>query len=83
MNKVLYFSAKWCGPCKVLSPTMDRLKMGGMPVEKIDVDVNSEMSAKFGIRNIPCLILVDGSGNEIKRSIGNKAENEILNWYNN
>ena len=54
-----------------------------MPVEKIDVDVNSEMSAKFGIRNIPCLVLVDRSGNEIKRSIGNKAENEILNWYKN
>ena len=28
MNKVLYFSAKWCGPCKILGPTMDRLKMG-------------------------------------------------------
>ena len=54
-----------------------------MPVQKIDVDENQQMSAQYGIRNIPCLVLVDGQGNEIKRSIGNKPESEILNWYNN
>lgn len=83
MKKVLYFSAQWCGPCKVLGPVMSKLQANGMPVQKIDVDENQQMSAQYGIRNIPCLVLVDNQGNEIKRSIGNKPESEILNWYNN
>ena len=62
---------------------MSKLQANGMPVQKIDVDENQQMSAQYGIRNIPCLVLVDGQGNEIKRSIGNKPESEILNWYNN
>ena len=83
MKKILYFSAAWCGPCKVLGPVMDKLKMDGMPVQKIDVDSNQEMSTKNGVRNIPCLVLVDNMGNELKRLVGNKPSNEIQNWYNN
>jgi|TARA_R110000796_G_scaffold15244_2_gene48823 thioredoxin 1 len=83
MKKILYFSAAWCGPCKVLGPVMDKLKMDGMPVQKIDVDSNQEMSTKYGVRNIPCLVLVDNMGNELKRLVGNKPSNEIQNWYNN
>jgi thioredoxin 1 len=68
--KYLQFSAAWCGPCKMLTPIMEQVKAQGIPVEKIDVDANPDMSTKFGIRSVPTVILVDNNGNEVKRSTG-------------
>ncbi len=83
MKKILYFSADWCGPCKLLGPELDKLRIEGIPVQKIDVDNRSDLSAKYTIRNIPSLILVDKSGNELKRLVGNQPTSAIKNWYNN
>ena len=66
MSKIYYFSAPWCGPCKQLGPTMER---SGLPYQKVDVDNDTELSAKFGIRNVPTLVKVDDSGNEISRIV--------------
>ena len=79
MSKIYYFSAPWCGPCKQLAPTMER---SGLPYQKVDVDNDTELSAKFGIRNVPTLVKVDSSGNEISRLVGNNPLDKIKNWYN-
>jgi|TARA_B110000093_G_scaffold3116_1_gene3044 thioredoxin-like negative regulator of GroEL len=79
MSKIYYFSAPWCGPCKQLAPTMER---SGLPYQKVDVDNETELSAKFGIRNVPTLVKVDASGNEISRLVGNNPLNKIQSWYN-
>ena len=68
--KYFQFSAAWCGPCKMLTAIMEQVKAQGIPVEKIDVDTNPDMSTKFGIRSVPTVILVDNSGNEVKRTTG-------------
>ena len=65
--KYLQFSAAWCGPCQSLSPIMEQVKSKGIPVEKIDVDSNPDMSSRFSIRSVPTVILVDNSNNELKR----------------
>ena len=83
MKQILYFSAAWCGPCKVLGPTIDTLQSEGLPIQKIDVDTNTEMSTKYSVRSVPSLVLVDGGGNEIKRLVGNQPGSAIKNWYNN
>jgi thioredoxin 1 len=70
--KYLQFSSTWCGPCQSLSPIMEQVKSKGIPVEKIDVDSNPDMSTRFGIRSVPTVILVDNSGNELKRFTGVK-----------
>ena len=70
--KYLQFSAAWCGPCQSLSPIMEQVKAKGIPVEKIDVDSNPDMSTRFGIRSVPTVILVDNSNNELKRFTGVK-----------
>ena len=81
MNTILYFTAAWCGPCRALAPRMEKLK-GQINYRKIDVDNNREMSAKYGIRNVPCLVLVDGNGNELNRMVGVQPDETILNFYN-
>ncbi len=53
MNKIYYFSAPWCGPCKMLGPVMDK---SGLPFQKINVDNDSTLSAKYGIRNVFTLV---------------------------
>jgi len=79
MKKILYFSAAWCGPCKTLGPIIGG---SGVPYEKIDVDNNQELSMKYGIRNIPTLVLIDKSGNELNRSIGILQKEQIIEFYN-
>jgi thioredoxin 1 len=68
--KYLYFSAPWCGPCKMLAPKMELVAEADITVEKILVDDNAEMTQKFGIRNIPTVILIDENENEIERFVG-------------
>ena len=54
------FYATWCGPCKMMSPVLDRIKneMGSqVRVLKIDVDKNQEAAEKFKVRGVPTFIL--------------------------
>jgi len=82
MKKFIYFSAEWCGPCKMLSPIMSELSSKGMPVEKVDVDFNREFALKYGIRNIPTVVLVNGD-KEIKRFVGANPANVYENAFKN
>jgi thioredoxin 1 len=80
MKKILYFSAAWCGPCQQLRPTMEGLS-DQISYIKIDVDQDQESSIKYGVRNIPTLILLENG--EVKgRLVGNQQAETILNFYN-
>ena len=81
MKKILYFSAPWCGPCKVLGPTMQKLS-SELPITKINVDEDTNTSVKYGIRNVPTLVLVDQAGKELNRLIGNVSEQQVKQFYN-
>ena len=53
------FFASWCGPCKMVSPVVDAIATeyeGKAVVGKMSVETNSEIPAKYGIRNIPALL---------------------------
>ena len=81
MKKILYFSAAWCGPCKTLGPIVDSLS-GQINYEKIDVDTNHDLSAQYGVRNIPTLILLDETGEAKGRLVGIQSKEQILSFYN-
>ena len=80
MKKILYFSAAWCGPCKMLGPIMESLS-GQINYEKIDVDNNQDLSIQYGVRNIPTLILVE-NGEAVGRLTGLQQKEAILEFYN-
>ena len=80
MKKILYFSAAWCGPCKMLGPIMESLS-GQINYEKIDVDNNQDLSIKYGVRNIPTLVLVENE-EAVRKLTGLQQKDQILNFYN-
>lgn len=80
--KYLYFSAPWCGPCKQLAPKME-LVAEQIAVEKILVDTDTEITEKYGIRNIPTVVLIDENGTELERFVGvNPVEFYLEKWEN-
>ena len=77
---VVDFWAPWCGPCRILSPTIEQLAKefaGKVMFGKLNVDENEKTAAKYGIRSIPTLILFQKG--EVKEVlIGNRPKNEIV-----
>jgi thioredoxin 1 len=80
MKKILYFSAEWCGPCKQLGPTMEGLR-NQINYTKIDVDQDQESAIKYGVRNIPTLILLE-NGEVKNKLVGNQTVQSIISFYN-
>lgn len=73
------FWATWCGPCKMLAPTIARIaeeKAGAVKVCKLDVDEEPAIAAKYGIRSIPTLMLFK-NGQLVKTSIGVQPKSAI------
>jgi thioredoxin 1 len=57
---VVDYTATWCGPCRLISPLMDRLATeydGRATVVKIDIDQNKDNAKKYGIRSIPAVLM--------------------------
>ena len=69
------FNAKWCGPCRMLSPVLDSVS-NLIDVVSVDVDEYGELARQYGIMSIPCLIIFD-KGIEVKRNIGYIDEEEL------
>ena len=76
MKEYLYFSAPWCGPCKMLSPVMEQVG-NTIPVNKINVDEQSDLAQRYGIRSVPTVVLLENQI-EVKRIIVVKPMNEYL-----
>ena len=66
------FWAAWCGPCRMVGPIIDEISTeyeGKAVVGKVDVDANQEFAAKYGVRNIPT-VLVFQNGEVVGRQVG-------------
>ncbi len=74
------FWAVWCAPCKMIVPTLEYLAQNykeKLKVFKMNIDENMKISAKFGIRSIPTLLLFKGG--ELKETIvGALPQNKII-----
>lgn len=66
------FWAAWCGPCRMVGPIIDEISTefeGQAVVGKLDVDANQEFAAKYGVRNIPT-VLVFKNGEVVQKHVG-------------
>lgn len=74
---LVIFSAKWCGPCRMLEPVLEEVK-DKIKIIKIDVDKNENLCKKYGVMSVPTLIHF--KENEKEESIGYKTKEELLAW---
>ena len=75
-EKVLVdFYANWCGPCKMLSPVLEKVS-NDIKIIKVDIDKHNDLAREYGVMSIPCLVMFD-KGKEIKRNVGFLPETKL------
>ncbi len=73
------FWAEWCGPCKVVGPTIEALASdykGKIKVAKLDIDSSPEAAGRFGVRSIPTLIMFK-DGQAQQAAVGVKPKGQL------
>ena len=76
---VLDFSATWCGPCKQLAPIIDELSneyAGRIAVGKCDIEEADDLTAEYGIRNVPTVIFIK-NGQIVDKFVGSKSKGDV------
>jgi thioredoxin 1 len=66
------FWAEWCGPCRMMGPTVDQVATeysGKVKVGKLDVDTNQQTASRYGIRGIPTVLVFKG-GQIVEQKVG-------------
>ncbi len=73
------FWAEWCGPCRMIAPTIEQLAKefeGRAKVGKVDVDSNPQISMNYGVRSIPTLLFFK-DGQVVDQLVGAAAKNVL------
>lgn len=79
---VVDFWAEWCGPCKMIGPSLEELSQefaGKVKIAKLNVDENPELAAQFGVRSIPMLAMFKG-GQVADVKVGAAPKNALSSW---
>ena len=76
---VLDFWAEWCGPCRMISPIIEKLAVeydGKALIGKVNVDHNPDVAMKYGVRSIPTIVILK-DGEEVKRHVGYTSQDNL------
>jgi thioredoxin 1 len=74
---VVDFWAEWCGPCKMIGPSLEEIAdemAGSVKIVKVNIDENPELGAQYGVRSIPTLLMFKGGERgDVKTSAAPKS----------
>ena len=76
------FWAPWCGPCRMLAPTLEEAAKqfeGRVTIVKVNVDENQETPGKYGVRDIPSLMLFKG-GEMVANKVGALSKPQLVEF---
>ena len=76
---IVDFFATWCGPCKMLSPILEKVEedsKGDFNIVKVDVDESYDVAKKYGIMSVPTMIIFK-DGDEQEKIVGLRQKNQI------
>jgi thioredoxin 1 len=79
---VVDFWAEWCGPCKMIGPSLEEISNeldGKVKVAKLNIDENPELAAQFGVRSIPTLAMFKG-GEVADIKVGAAPKTALSAW---
>jgi thioredoxin 1 len=80
------FWAVWCGPCRTLAPTIDRLAdqfAGKVKVGKLDTDKSPDIAVKYGISSIPQVLVFKGGNDQpVDKTVGVQPEANLVKMIN-
>jgi len=79
------FWAPWCGPCRLLGPTIDRIAdqfAGKIKVGKLNVDNSQDLATKYGVTTIPRVFLFKGGDRPLKQVVGAASEADLVKMIN-
>ena len=81
---VVDFWAEWCGPCKMIGPSLEEIanELGDkIKIAKLNIDENPELAAQFGVRSIPSLMIFKG-GEVADMKVGAAPKTALSHWIN-
>jgi thioredoxin 1 len=79
------FWAEWCGPCKMIGPSLEEIsdELGGkVTITKLNIDDNPDVPGRYGVRGIPTMILFKG-GAPAATKVGAEPKSRIKAWLEN
>jgi|TARA_R110000822_G_scaffold50854_1_gene132603 thioredoxin 1 len=75
---LLQFTADWCGPCRAMkSVTEEFQSKSDVTFQKVNVDTESSIAQKYGVRSIPCFVVVEDDKEKI-RKVGSQSLSQLL-----
>ncbi|MEP9397680.1 thioredoxin [Mesorhizobium sp. KR2-14] len=79
---VVDFWAEWCGPCKMIGPSLEEISnelAGKVTITKLNIDENPELAAQYGVRSIPTLMIFKG-GEVADIKVGAAPKTALSSW---
>lgn len=77
MKTAKYFSATWCGPCKMFKPVVNELISEGHAIEIIDVDDNQSLAQQYQIQSIPTIV-IEEDGQIVDGVMGSTTKEDLI-----